>query len=956
MGPSKKGFRLTTRARLRRWLFYSRRTLRQRARGAARPATMPLLAMLVLLPALVIGNALTARAANGTMVASALTFPFNGVWLDGTTAGHYWNATGDAGLCRVDASATSPTGFVQNAAACDFESKKPTQVVVGPQNADGTYYVYQADMASKSGGPIRVTFDPKADGGNGLIVPNSAVPLGGLNTVGFFADATKAFLNSSVALGPCNHSNTNPVVENATTGPCLALYLAFERSKKIERINWVDKPANQQTIEDISETADPRKGVRYGIAPFKNADGTTDLYIDELGGLGVSRLTDLATCPPNVNGVGGCGAAIVPGIGTTFPQGIAVQTDANGIGQSLYVADVPQVVGVGSTVLRYTPGTGRQDIISAAVPAYQSLLNPGETVTTYQYIVGLAINPHTGDLFIGDDPTFTILVNPPLAKGHLWMVPGGATPDCVASLITTCNVPPAPSQVVAGLYAYGMTAPAGGTVFLPSADGGHYWLGDHTQGFCRLDQVPGTSLHALNPNACDDGDSLGSSGQAVYDDTVNADGTHFVYVAQNDHLSPGVWRFKLDPNADNGAGALLPSPAIMAPSGGLNGDKANGLALGPCAPQAPVTCKHALYMGGLLDGFIRRINNPEDDPRIQTVQIVAMTTDQKGGVVGRGINGSIGMIGDDLYLPENTGFTVVHNVGTCPTVTAAGSGVCSTTPLPIGQFGFIFGAGIATDPDPTHSTAGLVYASVSPGASDATIYQYDVASGRARIYATQGQMPAAGTADAQVYCTTICTRPGDPVTPPGSLAPFVFAQGLYVDPNSGSLVITDDRLAGARGGHGHMWIAPFEPYPAPPPGTPTATPVPTRAPAVNCSMKVSVPLLLGGMTYWAQFTQSAPGPITATWTLPFPQSAALAIYAGNPFAGQVDPVAGGLKGKPLAVLNASNTTSFSVVTTSQPAGTYTVQFFNAGGAIVETSGTVGFTNLVTGPACPTQFP
>ena len=954
MGPSKKGFRLTTRARLRRWLFYSRRTLRQRARRAARPATMPLLAMFVLLPALVIGNALTARAANGTMLAAGVTFPFNGVWLDGTTAGHYWDASGGAGMCRIDASATGQTGFVENASTCDVQSKKPTQAVVGPRNADGTYYVYLADMSSKSGGPVRVTFDPTADNGNGLIVPGSGLLVGGLDTVGFFADANSNFKNSSVTLGPCNHSNTNPVVENTSTGPCLALYLGFERSKKIERINWVDKPINQQSIEDISQTADRRKGVRFGIATFKNSDGTSDLYIDELGGIGVSRLKDIATCPPNVNGQGGCGAAVVPQIGTFFPQGIAVQTDANGTGQSLYIADTPRIGG--STVLRYTPSTGFQDIISSAVPAYQSLLSSGETVTTYQFIQGLALNPHTGDLFIGDDPTFAILVNPPLARGHLWMVPANATPDCVGSLLNSCPVPAAPSQVVASLYGYGVTAPKGGAVFLPSADGGHLWVGDHAQGFCRLDQVPGTSLHAVNPSACDDGNALGSSGQAVYDDTVNADGTHFVYVAQNDHLNVGIWRFTYDLNADNGAGMVRNPPVLMAPNAGLDGNKANGLALGPCAANAPTTCKHALYVGGLLDGFIRRVNNPEDDPRIQTVQLVAMTTDQKGGVVGRGINGSMGMIGDDLYLPENLGFTVVHNIGQCPTVSAAGTAVCPTTPLRIGQFGFIFGAGIATDPDPTHSTAGLVYASVSPGAANATIYQYDVATGTARVFTTQGQMPAPGTADATVYCTLICTRPGDPVIPPGALAPFNFAQGLYVDPNSGGLFVTDDRLAGTRGGRGHVWVTPFVPFPAPPPGSPTPTPTATSAPSTVCVVNVSVPSLAGGMTEWMQLTQTAPGSITAHWTIPAPQSAALAIYAGNPFVGQLDPVATGLKGKPLAVQNASNTTSFSIATTAQPAGTYTVQFFNGGGAIPATSGTVGFTNLVAGPACPTQFP
>src|SRR6185437_756057 len=192
-----------------------------------------------------------------------------------------------------------------------------------------------------------------------------------------------------------------------------------------------------------------------------------------------------------------------------------------------------------------------------------------------------------------------------------------------------------------------------------------------------------------------------------------------------------------DPISGLGRGALVAgSGVVMAPGAGLNGDKANALALGPCKPGAPVTCKHSLYMGGLVDGFIRRINNPEDDPRNQTVDVVAMTTEQRAGTPGRGINGSIGLIGDDLYLPENQGFTVVKGISACPT---AGQ-VCPTIPLNIAQFGFIFGSAIGVDPDPQHlrSQAGLVYAAVSPGASPATVYQYDVATNTSRVFATRG--------------------------------------------------------------------------------------------------------------------------------------------------------------------------------------------------------------------------
>ena len=45
-------------------------------------------------------------------------------------------------------------------------------------------------------------------------------------------------------------------------------------------------------------------------------------------------------------------------------------------------------------------------------------------------------------------------------------------------------------------------------------------------------------------------------------------------------------------------------------------------------------------MGGLLDGFIRRINNPEEPlARNMTVDVVAMTTEQRVGTPGKGING-----------------------------------------------------------------------------------------------------------------------------------------------------------------------------------------------------------------------------------------------------------------------------------------------------------------------------
>ncbi|MDT7704652.1 MAG: hypothetical protein QOG20_259 [Pseudonocardiales bacterium] len=911
--------------------------------------------------------AVAAEAAPSAPYVAGVTFPFNGVWLESTDGGHYWDSSGN-GLCRIDAAAGG--GFTENVGTCDVQAKKPTQATVGPVNGDGTYFVYAADMSSKSGGPVRVTYDPNANGGAGGIIAGSGTTLGGLNTVGFFADAAGNFKNSSVALGPCDATIATP---------CRALYLGFERSQKIERINFVDQPVAAQSIETISKTTDKRKGVRFGIGDFHKpatatAPATDDLYIDELGGNGVSLLTDIAHCAPSegaadptvvnppVNQAGGCAASVVGGITTNFPQGMAVQNDANGNSQFLYVADSPR--NSGATVLRYHPDTGLQDVVSNAItPPVPDLLNGAPALqSNYTFVMGLAVDPHNGDLFIGDDPTFAVLVNPPLNKGHIFTIPGvnGVAPaDCLGSAATPCTPPPPPSVSTPSLYAYGLTAPKGGATFVPSDDGGHIWVADHSQGLCRMDQVTDPklgvlNLHAFNSAACDDGTVLGSGGQTVHDDVVVA-GTpnhHFLYVAQNDHLSPGVIRFEYDPSADNGAGNLVPGSAVvMAPGAGLNGDKANGLAMGCNKPVAfGQTCAgqgggNVLYMGGLLDGFIRRVNNPEADPRVQTVDVVAMTTEQKAGTLGKGINGSMGMIGDDLYLPENQGFTVVKNISTCP----AGNQVCATVPLNISQFGFVFGSAIGVDTNPQHSTSGLVYAAISPGAANATVYQYDVATNTSRIFATQGQLPTAGSSEATVWCTTTCTRPADPANPPGAKAAFRFAQGIMVDPRSdelggGTVYLTEDAFAGARGGRGHAWSTPFTPYPAG--ATPVALPVTTPvAGSQTCNLTVNIPSLAGGQTYWVQFTTRATGQISSTWTIPVSQAAQLVLYQGNPFTGLADPVATGTKGGSIAIQNTTaGRFSISTAPNTQPAGTYTVQFFNSSKAFAATTGTLSFLN------------
>ncbi len=944
-------------------------------RLSKKPATVPLLILLVVMPALALFNAFTAKAVNGTLVTSGITLPENSVWLGGDvagTTGHFWvpqNGVGPfvagkagappapafTGFCRLDSNGAG--GLDVNTASCDNTAKQAVQAVTGPLFTDATTGkqlrdVYLADLGVKSLGPKRITFDATLDGGNGGIVAGSGVlvaPQGGVAgsscANGLFCDPTTgaSFKNAGVAIGPDGN-----------------LYAGFLRSQHIVRItNPGAADLTTQTAVEIAKTSDPHhKGVKGGIAIFNHpsADGTHtvgDMYISEVGGDGVTIMTDVATCPaldPST-GLGGCATVFSP-MSIFFPSSMAVfpQNDGTTTSQYLYVGTAPTNALVGS-VMRYNPTTNVQDLYSENVPSYVSPYN-GLTTTTYQQVTGLGVDP-AGDVLIGDDPTFNVL-NEVFEVGHLWTVPAGAAPDCVGLPGQPCQPATPPGTIpgqTATLFAWGLQAPVGGGVLLPDASGvEHIWISDEGDGFCRTDVVPGTSLEAVNLATCDDA-TIGSPAQAVYDPTVNTgiagvpDGTHFVYVDEIDRFSRGLWRFVYDPNGDSGLGAVS-SPVLMTANTQFNAvPRLIGLALAPDG---------ALYFTGQFDDLIRRVNNPRADPRVQTIDVVAKSTD------GRGFNGTIGILANplegagayDIYYGENRDFAVLQNAGACG---RNGAVPCVGSILPIGTPGAVFGGGIAVD-----TVNNLVYASDAPGFGASTIYQYNPADNTAAVYVTQGMVPAAGTPNATVYAsmngTNLNTRPFDPSLTPGSPTVMPFALGMVVDQNSGTLYIFDDPLTGVRAGHGRIWSYGFVPAPAAPAGSgPLPTPTPISSTQV-CTATVNLPALASGQTFWVPFSTTATGLISATWTIPVPQSAALAIYAGNPFAGNTDPVSKGTQGKPLALQNTSNTNQFSVKTASvEPVGSYTVQFFDASSALPATTGSITFTDSNT-TACPTTLP
>jgi hypothetical protein len=220
---------------------------------------------------------------------------------------------------------------------------------------------------------------------------------------------------------------------------------------------------------------------------------------------------------------------------------------------------------------------------------------------------------------------------------------------------------------------------------------------------------------------------------------------------------------------------------------------------------------HDLYVGDLTDGNIRRINGIDGDPRLQTVDIVAVTQAAKVGAASRGINGTMARLGTKIFLPENNAATYFDTSAACA---AVGTAVpCATTTINfLATPAPVFVAGVAAD-----ATHNLVYISNSSGGASAAIYRVDATTLTAAnpggnagvVYVTAGRVPAAGSPEATVWCSTTCTRPADPTLTPGGTTGFQFAQGLYVDPASSDLFVTEDASAGARAGRGHAWRVPY---------------------------------------------------------------------------------------------------------------------------------------------------
>lgn len=329
-----------------------------------------------------------------------------------------------------------------------------------------------------------------------------------------------------------------------------------------------------------------------------------------------------------------------------------------------------------------------------------------------------------------------------------------------------------PTYAASGtLFGVNVTGPAGGALV-----DGHFWVSDHSGAFCRMDlnqnpAPPGVYAESICyigalPGAQDKPNQMG---QPSWDASHN-----LVYVPDYKSNSLGVWRFSYSPSTQT----MVGYPAVIAPNQGLGGLRPDATVLGPDGN---------LYVGSLNTGDIKRVTNPAGDSSTQTVQTIGKSS------LGKRVFG-LAFVGNDLYLAETNGLTVIRNAtspnctGGCQAVRVAGTPNLETDAV------------VASGADTVY------YAQAN------SVYRYTMSTGAVVVYANAGTLTpdqvalVAQNPNASNYAWGMNCN--------GATCPFAFPSGepsgLSLD-SQGNLYVGDDPglAAGLVGGpRGRVWMIP----------------------------------------------------------------------------------------------------------------------------------------------------
>ena len=860
------------------------------------------------------------NAASGTDYMDKATDPHGAIWLRATTNGltngpmdpgtnpasatfgHLWTTDVPSGFCRVDTVVAADGSTTQQLAranafpgapangGCITTGGKSSQPVLDPRrNADGTFYVYSCDWAVFSQGCYRMTYDP----GSQLMTNAELLAPGRFPTTG---TGKKPF---ATALG----SDGN-------------LYVSSDITPYIYRFSRPNDPnTGNQTVQIIATANDgtriravtwacwdPQRGGTTGLQTCAQAaaagDPAPDLVLDQKGKVtvlmdpkkcaGVNMdlanggvpVTTPACLPVDVNiRVLTPMGAYTEGVWdqvltapTAYDPAIKPAYTAAAAGGHLnpnviYISDSPGAV---TQVIRYHINTDIQDSFSNF-----GVFPDG---TTREYSFGFsATEAPDGSMYLGDDPS----AGANAFNGNLWRIPPGAPADVLGQPGLPASPPPPASQKIGNLYGSGVTLPndgmwlprysdAAGTTVAFNPDGsptGHYWIADGAAGFCRLDANPTAGTTAapfvLNGNTCNIFSN--KPGQSALDPKPQPDGTHILYVTDASTRGVGLFRLTYDwagTVCKNPDGTLIGpesvcNPVIVAPGQGLDGQRADAVAIDPS-----VGANGAVYVGFLnrnttLPTELARVNNPASANA--TVDFVANATRHKPIFTLAFVKNPGDPAQSDLYVGNNGGLDFLANPKSCQ------PGACQTVQL----LNVRGPKGMATDGvDKIYMAgpsipAGCPPTCPAPGTLNTNVDFFSVQTGDTGAFSSQGAFPD------------------------GTLSAYDVVDSLAVDPQGNVYVADDPGALGLPAGQGRVFKVPGaaqEPLPAivSKPSNPTNQTNPTfglqsadTAAALKCSLTpLGAPDSFANCTSPVTYGAATAGSTTAAIgsTLPLPDA------------------------------------------------------------------------------------